>query len=390
MLAAAFLSMFTTFGVAYSFGSFFRSMADEFHAGRAAVSVVFSLTAFLYFGLGSVSGRVSDRIGPRPVVLFGAAVMSLGLILTSMANRLWIGYITYPIGVGVGVACGYVPMVAAVSGWFSRRRTLAVGIAVAGVGMGTLSVNYLAAFLISRHGWRATYVIFGLATALVLGACGAAVAKPPEAAVDQRGPDLAQVLRARSFRLLYVSTLLMSLALFVPFVFLAEFAQRYGSTKVAASVLVGLLGGASVVGRLALGPLADRVGHVRAYQGCFLMMGLSFVIWLATTSYPLLVVYALVMGLSYGGFIALSPVVTADLFGLAGLGAVVGALYTSAAAGALLGPPLAGRLIDATGSYGWAIGLAMGLALASFAVLLPLRNAHETTTPVPAEDMLGA
>jgi MFS family permease len=113
---------------------------------------------------------------------------------------------------------------------------------------------------------------------------------------------------------------------------------------------------------------------MRTYKACFFVMGASYAIWLVAQSYAPLVAYTLVMGLGYGGFIALSPAVTAELFGAGGLGGVLGLLYTGAAFGALAGPPAAGRLIDATGGYRWAIAVAGVLALASWAALLPLRQ----------------
>src|SRR5688572_3086090 len=130
--------MGVVFGVAYSFGAFFAPMAAEFGSGSGATSVVFSVTACLFFVLGSVSGRAVDRFGPRPVLLVGAAALAGGLLVTSTAQQLWVGYLSYGLGVGIAVACGYVPMVAVVGAWFDRRRALALAVAIAGIGVGTL------------------------------------------------------------------------------------------------------------------------------------------------------------------------------------------------------------------------------------------------------------
>ena len=83
VLVAAFLAMFTVFGVAYSFGEFFRPMADEFGTNRSATAFFFSITTFAYFALGIFSGRIADRFGPRRVVVFGAVSMVIGLLLTA-------------------------------------------------------------------------------------------------------------------------------------------------------------------------------------------------------------------------------------------------------------------------------------------------------------------
>jgi MFS family permease len=368
----AFVSMFVVFGVAYSFGAFFEPMAEEFGAGSGATSAVFSITAFCYFVLGSVSGRAVDRFGPRPVLLAGGAAMGIGLALTSQVQALGLGYVTYGLGVGIGVACGYVPMVAVVGTWFQRHRGAALGLAVAGIGVGTLTVAPLAAALIQRWGWRTTYLLFAAASALLLGAC-ALLSSPPPPQPGEGAPRVAEVVRTRNFASLYGSTLFGSLALFVPFVFLPPFAAERGAGQVAAAALVGVIGVASVAGRLLIGLLADRFGRVRSYQACFAVMAVSYALWLVASSYPLLVLFAIVLGVGYGGFIALNPAVVAELFGTQGLGGLVGLLYTSAAVGSLLGPPAAGLLIDGTGTYTWAILACIVAATASFAALLPLR-----------------
>ena len=130
--------MFVAFGIAYSYGAFLDEMREDFGVGRAAGAAFFSLTSLLYFGLGGVSGAASDRFGPRRVLLVGATALGLGLLATARAGSLGVALAAYGIGVGVGVACAYVPMVALVGAWFVRRRTLALGVAVAGIGLGTL------------------------------------------------------------------------------------------------------------------------------------------------------------------------------------------------------------------------------------------------------------
>lgn len=363
--------MFAVFGVAYSFGAFFEPMAEELGSGRGATSLVFSITAFLYFLLGALSGIAVDRFGPRPVLLVGAAVMGSGLLLTSRASSIEVGYVTYGLGVGVGVACGYVPMVAVVGGWFDRRRSAALGIAVAGIGLGTVIVVPVAAALIEAHGWRTSYVVFAAASAGMLVVAAVLAERPPRPVSGALSLSLGEVVRTRAFASLYGSSLLLSLALFQVFVYLPSFAVDQGATSVAAAALVSVVGGASIAGRLLLGPLADRVGRIRVYRACFAVMGLSFGIWLVAPSYPWLVVFALVMGGAYGGFIALSPAVAAEVFGVRNLGSLVGVLYTGAGLGALVGPPLAGALIDASG-YRWAIAASMIAAAAAAVALVPL------------------
>jgi len=379
MAVAAFFACFVIFGVVYSFGAFFKPMAAQFGADRAQTSAVFSITACIYNLLGFAGGHLADRFGPRRVLLTGAIAMGLGLVATSMIDRLWIGYLTYGIGIGIGVGCTYVPVLAMVGGWFERRRTTALGLAVSGVGGGTLVVAPIAAALIVHFGWRESYVIMGIASTLMLAACAMLIEAPPAHATTAVTPiTLTRAMRSPDFLMLYVAMVLVSVSIYIPLVYLPDFAHSRGVSSVAAAALVGFIGAASVVGRLGLGSVAARTGIIPLYRTSTLILGLSFGLWIVSRSYPVMVVFTIVMGLAYGGMIALSPAVVAELFGVRGLGAMLGALYTSSAISALSGPPLAGFVIDRTGSYLWAAGLAGAAGVIGFLVLLPLGRTRES------------
>jgi MFS family permease len=373
-VAVAFAAMFVTFGVAYSFGAFLVPMSEDLGASRAATSAVFSLTTMALFALGAVSGPAVDRFGPRGVVLVGAAALGGGLWLTARADSVWQAYVGHGLGVGLAVACCYVPLIAVVGGWFERRRTLAVGVAVSGIGLGTLVGAPVAAALIGSVGWRAAYLTLAVVGVAVLLVC-AALVRPAPVHVDAPSVPLRPRLRSGPYVRLYLAGLLLSVALFVPFVHLPAYAVARGTDPVAAAALVGVIGAASVVGRLALGGAAARLGVLTTYQGCFVLMAASFAVWLVAPGYALLVVFALLLGVGYGGFVALGPPLVAGMFGLQGLGGMLGVLYTSAALGSLVGPPLAGLLIAAAD---YAVTIAASLLLAAVATAVVLR------VPAPA------
>ncbi len=354
-VVAAFFSSAVTLGTAYSFGAFFESMSEEFESAAGATAVIFAITTFTFFWLSLVTGRLMDRFGPRIVLAIGALSLLTGLLATSRVDSLTTGYVTYGAGVGIAAACGYVPMVAMVGGWFQRYRAVAVGLAVAGIGAGTMVMSPLSAALIDRYGWRDTYVIFGVAGSAILLLCLPLAAKPP----GHAGPGesrFSDALTSPVFRRLHLSAFALGLALFVPFVFVGQYAKDRGVTPVQASVLVGILGGASVLSRIGFGSLVNRFGSFRLYRACFWIHAASFVVWLvAGSSFVLLVVFVLILGTGYGGFVALGPIVVADRMGIAGLGSLLGVLYTAPGAGALIGTPLAGVLIDRTDSYVMAV-----------------------------------
>src|SRR5437764_11194749 len=168
VVAAAFAVTFVGFGSAYTFSAFVGSLQQDFAASRGSVSLVFSLAGFLYFGLGIVSGPLADRFGSRPLALVGMVLLGAGLAAASLAQNLIQVYLAYSLGVGLGAGCAYVPAIGAVQRWFLRRRGLASGLAVSGIGVGTLVMPPLATMLIAALGWRDAYLALG-ALAAVLG-----------------------------------------------------------------------------------------------------------------------------------------------------------------------------------------------------------------------------
>ena len=379
VVGATTVTLFAVFGVVYSFGAMFTAIRDEFGVGKGQAALFFSITTFIYFILGIFTGRLADRYGPRPLLLAGAVAMGTGLFLTSLVNNIIVGYLTYGIGAGIGVGCAYVPMVAAVGGWFERDRTKAMGVAVAGIGLGTLVGAPLAKQLVISYGWRTTFVVLGVGSAALLVVASLGARRPPGAGTQEAPPPLRLLLHDRRFTWLYTSMTFLSAGLFVPMIYLDDYLEAQG--KSGGALLIGIIGAASVVGRLALGAVGAKVDLMRLYQCCVGALAASYVIWIfAGANYMVLVLFALCMGTAYGGWIALSPAVTAHLFGPVGLGGVLGALYTSAGIGGLVGPPLIGVMIDAA-SYETAIGLAIALSVVS---LLLLRTATRAATPTVA------
>jgi MFS family permease len=374
VVASAFFASAVALGVIYSFGVFLQPIAADLRASTAAVSAFFSITSLVYYALGAPAGRLADRYGPRPVVASGAVILALGLCATAFAGNVWLACLTYAAGAGIGGACVYVPSLAAVGGWFVRRRNMALGIAAAGTGSGTLVFPPIAAMLTGHYGWRVAFVVLGLAGGLVLLGCAALTRAPPVARGGAAaGLRPAEMLRSRAFILLYLSWVLATSALFVPFVFLPAFARAHGAGEVAAASLISVIGGTSILGRLVLGPLGERIGVVTLFKLMVLVMALSYAIWLLST-YWWLVAFAVVLGMSYGSRIAAVPAVLIELFGTAHLGTMLGVFFTATGLAAVIGPSLAGLAVEASGFYDGAILFALASGLLGFAAILPLRR----------------
>jgi MFS family permease len=374
VVLSAFSASFVVFGVVYSLGAFLQPVAAEFHADMAAASGFFSINSVVFYASGAFAGRAADRLGPRIVATAGAIIFGLGLCLTAIVDRIWLGYLTYGLGVGIGGACCYVPTLAVVGRWFERRRNLALGVAAAGTGAGTMAVPPLAAALIQGFGWRTTDVALGVAAVAILFGCALLVQAPP-AAPEASAMSLAPrgLFRSRAFMLLYLSWVLATMALFVPFVFLPAFARAHGATEVAAAALVSLIGASSILGRVVLGPIGDRIGVLRLFKVTVLLMAVSYAIWLLSSSYLGLSVFAVMLGINYGSRIAAVPAVLIDLFGADNLGTTLGVFFTATGLAALLGPTLAGIAVTQSGGYRGGVVFALTTGLLGFIAILPVR-----------------
>jgi MFS family permease len=366
VVAAGFAVTCVGFGCVYSFSAFIESLQRDFGAARGSVSLVFSLAGFLYFALGSVSGPLADRFGSRRLAVIGMILIAAGLALASLAQSLPTVYAAYGLGVGLGVGCSYVPAMGAVQRWFVKRRGFASGLASSGIGVGALVGPPLASHLIGLYGWRETYLILGALSVIVgagmalllendprdrgLGPDGAPP-RPKARNAESSGASIKEAIKSRRFLGLYAACLFCSFGAFVPFVHLTPYAVDHGIAQSSAVLLVSAIGIGSTIGRFFLGGLADRLGRRLALTAMFVGMALALVIWLTSTTFWPLAVFALLFGIAYGGWVALLPAVVMDYFGGRNVSGLIGILYTSAGFGTLIGPAAAGFAFDFNHSY---------------------------------------
>ncbi len=368
---ATFVCLAVIFGVSYSFAAFFESFAKEFAAQRADVSWIFGLCGLVYFVLGAGSGMLADRWGPRMVCMTGMVFIAMGLFLTSLAQSLATVYLSYGLLVGLGIAFVYTPSIACVQPWFNKRRGLASGIASAGVGAGTLILPVVVSYLLIEVNWREALQMMSAGVLLIGLTAGFLLKRAPNLSGSTSGQlpglTLSATLKTPSFKWLYMGTLLGAPVMFVPFAHISAAARDAGVPDAQAVGLVGLIGIGSLVGRFAIGWLADRMGRIKTLMLMQGLMGLSYLVWAGAQDPWMFAVFALWFGLSYGSIVSLLPAICMDLFGGRAVSAIIGTLYTGAALGNLLGPVLAGQVFDMTQSYALVIWITLCIsALATY------------------------
>jgi MFS family permease len=403
VVAGAFAVTFMGFGSAYTFSAFVESLQRDFGASRGSVSLVFSLAGFLYFGLGVVSGPLADRWGSRRLAVAGMILLGLGLAAASMARSLTEIYLAYGLGVGLGVGASYVPVLGAVQRWFVRRRGFASGIAVSGIGVGTLAMPPLAAFLIEALGWRNAYLILGLLAAVIGGGLALLIENdprdrglgpdgdpPPVAKISAassakpEGASVREAITSRRFVALYAACLICAFGVFVPFVHLVPYALDHGVAQSSAVLLLGVIGVGSTAGRFFLGGLADRIGRGPSLLLMYLGMALALMIWVISTGIWSLAAFAFVFGVFYGGWVAVLPALVMDYFGGRNVSGIIGILYTSVAFGTLIGPSTAGFAFDLRHSYTLPILASVGANVIAAAIVVAMSRMGDAKESIPA------
>ena len=404
VVAGAFAVTLVGFGSAYTFSAFLESLQKDFGASRGSVSLVFSLAGFLYFGLGVLSGPLADRWGSRRLAVAGMVLIGLGLAVAGQAQSLTQIYLAYGLGVGLGVGASYVPVLGAVQRWFVRRRGFASGLAVSGIGVGTLVMPPLASLFIQTLGWRHAYLALG-GLAVVVGVGMALLIEndprdrglgpdgdPPQPLAASAGPEGSTVrdaVRSRRFAGLYAACLISSFGLFVPFVHLVPYALDHGVPNASAVLLLGAIGVGSTAGRFFLGGLADRMGRAQTMLLMSTGMALSLLVWAASSGFPGLAVFAFFYGAFYGGFVALLPALVMDYFGGRNIGAIIGVLYTSVAFGTLVGPAAAGFAFDISRSYMLPILSSVGANLVAAGIMWAMSRMDASAKLAPAASTRG-
>lgn len=359
-----------TFGSAYAFSAVFAGLASEFHASRGEISLVFSISAFVFYALGAIAGPLGDRWLTRNLIIVGLIAMFVGYVGASQARSLAELYCWYGAGVGLGIGLSYVPALGAVQSWFDRRRSQASGIATAGLGVGTLSIPAAVGWAAPHVGWRACFIALATLIAVIGLPAAFLIVKREERPTRRYSGQVAYLhpvtaWRNGTFRLFYATILLASFCTFIPYVHLVPAARDKGVFLEAGTALISLIGIGNIVGRFVLAGLGDRVGRLKLLALLTFAVAGSFVLWSVAGGFVMLGVFAVVFGMSYGGCVGLYPAVATDLFGTRHIGAMLGYLYTAVGVAALLGPTVTGFVFDTTGSYFGSILVSSAAAIAA-------------------------
>jgi len=392
VVAAAFFIMLIIYGIQYTFGTFFKPILSDFGWSRALTSGAFSLTWFMTGLMSILVGGLNDRFGPRLVITINGFIAGAGFILISQISAAWHLYLFYGVMVGAGISV-YVPLLSTVARWFVHRRTTMSGIVVTGIGIGMLIAPIISNWLIVNYTWRTACIIIGIAVLILVVSAAQFLKRDPTevgqplfgeskitaaiADLEARAFSFREAISTRQFWLSFVMFFGFGYCLLTVLVHLTPYSTDQGITSATAAEILGTVGGASIVGRLALGSLGDKIGNRNGFIISFTFMLLS-ILWLIKSGEAWsLYLFAAVFGLAYGNIVANHSPLVATLFGLSSHGLILGFVNFGFNFGATLGPIVSGYLFDLTGSYKIAFiicAVICAIGLLSTMLLKPLKH----------------
>ena len=376
-------------GAMFSLAVYLQPMSADTGWTRTGISSAMTLDFLVMGAAGFGWGALSDRIGPRLVVLAGTLLLGLGLVLASRTTTLLQFQLAYGLMVGLAAGAFFAPMIAAVTGWFEDRRSLAVSLVSAGMGVAPMTISPFARWLISTYDWRTAMMVIGIAAwALLIPAAllvrRAPVAAGAGAAASAADGSAREAFRSPQFVVLASTFFLCCAAHSGPIFHMVSYAIGCGIAPLAAVSIYSLEGLSGLFGRLLLGVLADKYGAKRVLIVGLLVQAFAIASYLMVDRLAQFYMLSLVFGTAYGGVMPLYAVLARESFGQRVMGTVFGAMTMVSSIGMAFGPFAGGRIFDAFNSYMWLYIGASSVAVAAVAVALVFSPRREQVTLQPA------
>jgi MFS family permease len=396
ILALCFINMVVMRGVNGSFSVYYLALLENFGWSHSDGASIASVNFLVYALAAPFVGFSFDHFGPRVLMPLGGALVGVGFLLSGFGNSLWQMYFSYGLITALGQgALGFVGHNALISFWFIRRRATAIGIASMGQGLGALIMIPLTEFLISRIGWRLTFMATAALILLVVVPANALLQRRDPQEVGQfpdgdSAPSAAQsgshvhrsaaqrdwTLRAAvwsfPFWCITVGHLALGTALFMINTHIVAHLASLGFDKLLSAFVAGLIGFVRIGGTVLWGLISDKLGRDSAYAIAILvtLIGLGCLIAIPTTS-PLWFVYlgAVLYSIGHSAGNPTYGAVIADIFSGSKVGLIFGFLEISFGLGSAFGAWIGGYLFDVTGSYRWPFSLCLVcFAISGFAI----------------------
>ncbi|KAL1889565.1 hypothetical protein Sste5346_008814 [Sporothrix stenoceras] len=383
-VAAAFLLYWNSLGLLNGFGAFQTYYEQDLLSDQnaSAISWVGSVQVFLLMAGGFFFGPLFDLGYARSMLIVGTFLLALGFMMASLATQYYQILLAQGFCVGIGTGCLYIPAITLVPSYFSKKRALAMGVASIGSSLGASLYPLMFERLQPRIGYPWTVRTIGF-MALLLCSAATAVAKPRlrRAAVGTSGTSASRWTRAGLRQLSHDAQLLdpryviqcvaiffSNLGFFQPLYYLQSYAMTHGTPASLAQYLLVILNLTAIPGRLIPSVIADKYGVVATFLViCIITAAVDFY-WISVQNQAGNLAFSVLYGFFSSSVVTLAPVVLSSITqDLSTLGTRLGCVAVLKGISSLIGPPIAGAILDASGSY-LGVQLFTGVAMSLTAV----------------------
>ena len=381
-----------TLGILYAWSMFSKQLTESIDNGgfgwsKTTATLPYTI-AIAFFALVMVpAGRLQDKLGPRLVATVGALLAGAGLIVASFSSPHNVYPAVFGFGVlgGMGIGLGYAAATPAALKWFSaEKKGLIVGLVVGGFGLAPVYIAPLSKYLLATYGIGDSFRILGIAFTVIATSLAQLIRNPPApiAARQTAKPAAAtkpaardctwrEMIKTPAFYSLYLQFACAATAGLMIIGHLAKIVSIQSENAINIGfVFVAILAIFNAGGRVVAGLVSDYIGRVVTIALVCTMQSVAMFLFPLFSRVNDFIIGSALVGFNYGACLALFPATTADYWGTKNLGMNYGILFTSWGVGGVIGPMLAGRIADASGSYGLAYAVASGLLV--FAVFLAM------------------
>jgi OFA family oxalate/formate antiporter-like MFS transporter len=367
-LVGGILGSTTCGALLYAWSVFIKPLNAEFGWDRADIALAFAI-ACLVFGLMTFpAGKLSDRFGPRIVVITGGIILGTGFVLSGYIQTKWQLYLTYGLISGFGGGLIYLPPIATAPKWWPDRKALATGFAVVGLGLGSFIMAPLATWIIENIGWRYVFIYVGIAMGIMAVIAALCLQVPPagwkpagwtppegenshEKSVS-RDFTHKETYRTPQFWLLYAAYFCGSFAGLMVIGHIVGHGRDQGLEPMVAAGAASWLAITNAATRILIGQVADKVGSRASFITVFILQVAAMaLLYPSGQAYWSLWAVAALIGWNYGAMFTLFPATCLQYFGQTAQGSNYGLLFTAWGLAGFAGPYVGGWLKDSTGTY---------------------------------------
>ncbi|MFM2666432.1 OFA family MFS transporter [Vibrio mediterranei] len=354
-------------GILYAWSVFNKALVSEWGWSAADASSPYAIATITFSICLLVAGILQDRMGPRNILILGAALTGLGMIASSFAQSVLMLNITFGVITGAGIGFGYACLSPSAMKWFHpSKKGMVNGLIAAGFGLAAVYLAPLTSSLIGQMGISSAFMVLGVGVLIIAVPLAATINNPPAGYVPaepkvKAGKAPVQVKKAAdiSWKAMLKTPQFYSLWIMYAFAAAAGLMIIGNITNIAsvqanlpnAVYLASLLAIFNSGGRIAAGILSDKIGGVRTLMLAFILQGVNMVMFSTFTSEFMLIIGTAVAAVGYGTLLAVFPSLTAEYYGLKNYGTNYGVLYTSWGIGGAIGAAIVGYSMTHGGGY---------------------------------------